>query len=919
MTSSRRFFVPEVIQASAMDCGPASLKCLLEGFGIPVSYGRLREACQTDVDGTSIDTLEEVAAQLGLDAEQVMLPLDHLLLPEAQTLPAIVVVRLPNGNTHFQVVWRRHGSLLQCMDPASGRRWISCRTFLDEVYVHKTNVPAEAWREWAATPTAQAVFQRRLQNLGIDGKNLLNVALTDPTWRSMAQLDAATRLVQAIQDSGGVRSGRQCRKLLGHFCQSDSNIPTDFWSVLPIEHKDELQLKGAVLLQVRGRLHKSSLDVKLSSPDVPISPEIAAALSEKPARPGFELLRLLRADGVLSPLLLLFTSLLAAGGVILEAILFRGLFDLGRELGLSGQRLAAVGALLLFLLVLLFLEFPVITSLLRMGRRLETRLRQAFLEKIPRLSDRYFQSRLMSDMTERSHMIHRIRHLPELGGQLVRSMFELILTAIGIAWLDPAIAPLAALAAFVAIALPLLAQPTVIERDLRVRTHSGALSRYYLDSLLGLVPIQVHGAQRAVRREHRELLTGWAAAGLGLQTVAVWFEALQFTVGFGLAAWMLFSHLARSAEAGAVLLLIYWALNLPVLGQEIAQIAWQYPAYRNRALRLLEPLGALEEENSIHDGITNNGGAGVPARAEADSRQPDVDSQAPVSIHLDNVTIRAAGHTILHNITTRIPAAAHVAIVGPSGAGKSSLVGLLLGWWRPVQGQVLIDGRPITRCLEELRRHSAWVDPAVQLWNRSFLENIRYGSPDDAANASSKEQPASMMQVLDAAELRRVLERLPDGFETHLGEGGALVSGGEGQRVRLARALLRPGTRLVILDEPFRGLDRNQRRTLLHRVRTLWNNVTLLCITHDVSETLSFERVLLIEDGTIAEDGCPASLAANPASRYRALLDAELALQKTMWSSVGWRRLHLDYATLTEPVSNAPNSTIAESSAESPA
>src|ERR1700747_663812 len=89
MSSPRRqFFAPEVVQTSAMDCGPAALKCLLEGFGIPVSYGRLREACQTDVDGTSIDTMEEAAVQLGLDAEQIMAPADFVLLPEASLLPA---------------------------------------------------------------------------------------------------------------------------------------------------------------------------------------------------------------------------------------------------------------------------------------------------------------------------------------------------------------------------------------------------------------------------------------------------------------------------------------------------------------------------------------------------------------------------------------------------------------------------------------------------------------------------------------------------------------------------------------------------------------------------------------------------------------------------------------------------------------
>src|SRR5438105_10206859 len=89
----RRWLAPEVIQTSAMDCGPAALKCLLEGFGIAVSYGRLREACQTSVDGTSIDTLEALACSVGLEAEQIMLPVDHLLLPESEALPAIVVVR----------------------------------------------------------------------------------------------------------------------------------------------------------------------------------------------------------------------------------------------------------------------------------------------------------------------------------------------------------------------------------------------------------------------------------------------------------------------------------------------------------------------------------------------------------------------------------------------------------------------------------------------------------------------------------------------------------------------------------------------------------------------------------------------------------------------------------------------------------
>lgn len=145
----RHLFAPEVVQTSAMDCGPAALKCLLEGFGIPVSYGRLREACQTDVDGTSIDTLEDVARQLRLDAVQVMLPVDHLLLPEAEALPALVVVKLPSGFTHFIVLWRRHGPLGPGDGPRSGRRWMSGAEFLRDLYIHKSRVPSVDWYAWA--------------------------------------------------------------------------------------------------------------------------------------------------------------------------------------------------------------------------------------------------------------------------------------------------------------------------------------------------------------------------------------------------------------------------------------------------------------------------------------------------------------------------------------------------------------------------------------------------------------------------------------------------------------------------------------------------------------------------------------------------------------------------------------------------
>ena len=846
--TGRRWLAPEVVQTSNMDCGPASLKCLLEGYGVRASYGRLREACQTDVDGTSIDTLEEVALKLGLQAEQVMLPVDHLLIPEAKALPALVVVHLPNGGTHFVVLWRKHGRLLQIMDPATGRRWLTAKRFLSEVYVHSMEVPAEAWREWAGSENGLAVLRRRMRHLGV-GSASLDRALSDPSWRGLAVLDAGLRMIHNL--------GRQAARLLEKLCARDENIPASYWSVRPAS-EGQLTIRGSVLLTVRG---------VNASPAPQESPELAAALAEKPVRPGLELLRLLRADGVIAPVVLVSALLLASGGVVAEAFLLRVFFDLARELGLAGQRIAAVIALVALLLLLLLFELPLVSGLLRYGRRLEVRLRQAFLEKIPRLSDRYFQSRLKSDMAERSHAIHQIRHLPELGSQILRGVFELALTTAGIAWLDPASGVWALLAAGVSALLPLAAQPVIIERDLRLRTHTGALSRFYLDALLGLVAIRAHGAEGAVRREHSRLLGKWAHAGLGLQRAVVLVEALQLAAGYGLAAWLLFDHLARRSEDGATLLLAYWALSLPVIGQRIAIAAWQYPAFRNVTLRLIEPLGALEEQPN-------------PA--------PEASGMGcgPVGIEFEDVSVVAAGHTILESVSASIAPGSHIAMVGPSGAGKSSLVGLLLGWHRPAKGQILVDGAPLDGCIESLRRDTAWVDPAVQLWNRSLYENLRYGS--DATGA-----PA-VGDIIETADLRSVLEKLPDGFETSLGEGGALVSGGEGQRVRLGRAMLRPGVRLVILDEPFRGLDREQQRELLTRARRLWKNATLLCITHDIAGTRIFDRVLVIDRGRIVEDDNPARLAEQGDSRYRALLDIETATGEALWKDSAWRHVRME-------------------------
>jgi len=240
-------------------------------------------------------------------------------------------------------------------------------------------------------------------------------------------------------------------------------------------------------------------------------------------------------------------------------------------------------------------------------------------------------------------------------------------------------------------------------------------------------------------------------------------------------------------------------------------------------------------------------------------------SRAAVGIQLAGVSVIAGGHTILQAIDLAIAPGEHVAIVGLSGGGKSTLLGLLLGWARPASGHLRIDGEELDAArIASLRGQTAWIDPAVTLWNESLAGNLGYGAP-----------AADVAGVAAAAELEPMIARFPDGLATRLGEGGGLVSGGEGQRVRIGRGIARRDPRLVVLDEPFRGLDRETRARQLVAIRRRWQAVTLLCATHDLGETQMFPRVIVVEAGRVIEDGPPAELAARPGSRYAALLADE--------------------------------------------
>lgn len=865
----RSFFCPEVVQASAMDCGPACLAAFLEGHGVDVSFSGLRHLCRTGVDGTTLGALEEVAIQFGFDAELACVPNDHLGLPEAGSFPCIAVFRRPQGFAHFVVAWRRVGKWVQVMDPSAGRQWMSLSEFAAHTYEHALPLSTADWIEHARESTFDGCLRARLTQLGVDAGPVVADAWTDTSGWSIAVLDAVVRWTKELCARAALREGAEASAYVKECFAKEREysrptlVPERHYSAVPSDVDDLYDLKGAVVL--RAELHPGPVESHrtLTEHHAQEAPVPATPQAPGPVR---RLLQLQLSDTA-RPTIAALVGLIALGLFpILEALLLRGFIDAGGMLQVRHERVVAGVILLGVLVVGLALQASTQDLVARLGRRLEIRFRVAFLQKLPRLDDTYFSTRLISDLAARSHVLHNVRSFADIAARLVQSGATLVATLVAVAWVDPASAVLGLLALLVTIFARLLALPVTVERDLRARTHLGALTSFYLDSLIGLLPIRSHGASGAVAREHESLLKEWEGSALSVQRINTWFGAAGNITSMGIIAGALITFAMADGRSGAVLLLAYWLLSIPVAAATIGASIRQFPQLRNTVQRLIEPLDADEEA--------------IPAE------NVDSERDGAMDVRLENVVVRRANRDLLAGVSLHIEPGEHVAIVGASGAGKSTLVSLLMGWCHPTRGHLYVDSEVLTaQTVSNVRQRCVWVDPSTQLWNRSLLDNLSYGR--DAPNA------ADLERAIEHAALGEVLRDLPLGLQSPLSEGGSRLSGGEAQRVRLGRAMARPHANLVLLDEAFRGLDRPLRRRLVGHARSLWEQATLLCVTHDVQDTLEFDRVVVLHDGEVVEDGQPRSLMSDPSSRYARMVHADEAALQHVRRSGDWQRVRL--------------------------
>ncbi|MDA7947210.1 MAG: ABC transporter transmembrane domain-containing protein [Hyphomicrobiaceae bacterium] len=205
------------------------------------------------------------------------------------------------------------------------------------------------------------------------------------------------------------------------------------------------------------------------------------------------------------------------------------------------------------------------------------------------------------------------------------------------------------------------------------------------------------------------------------------------------------------------------------------------------------------------------------------------------------------GEQALENVSFDVAPGETVALVGPSGAGKSTVFSLLLRFYDPQKGQVLIDGVRANRTdLHDLRTRMALVPQEPALFADTVRENIRYGAPD-ATDADI--EAAAKLAYAD-----KFIAALPEGYETHLGERGITLSGGQRQRIAIARAILRDAP-VLLLDEATSALDAESEREVQQALERVMEGRTTLVIAHRLATVQRADRILVLNEGAIAEQG----------------------------------------------------------------
>lgn len=393
-----------------------------------------------------------------------------------------------------------------------------------------------------------------------------------------------------------------------------------------------------------------------------------------------------------------------------------------------------------------------------------------------------------------------------------------------------------------------LARKTLHKHSRKRQDQIEALSGTVIDYTEGMGIIKTYNLLGEKSRVISDAFKDTLKANIGFEK-AIFPSAVRNRVIYALgvfATLLLALHLFIAGQLAAPMLI---AVSLFIF-----QIYTPIRTFYDEATRLTVMNACLDRIESLMDGkeLEDTGTSRLPA-----------DSESP-AIEFRNVSFSYGNNEVLHNISFTAENNTATALVGPSGSGKSTIANLLARFWDVDNGSILLWGTDIRRLpLETVYNQLSVVFQKVYLFRDTVYNNIVIGRPD-----------ASREEVIEAAKKAMCYDfimALPDGFDTVIGEGGASLSGGEKQRISIARCILKDAP-IVVLDEATASVDLDNEREIQQAISSLVRNKTLLVIAHRLNTIRDADNIIVIDNGCIAESGTHDQLMQNN-STYRKFVD----------------------------------------------
>lgn len=371
----------------------------------------------------------------------------------------------------------------------------------------------------------------------------------------------------------------------------------------------------------------------------------------------------------------------------------------------------------------------------------------------------------------------------------------------------------------------------------RMNELDGAALARAIDSLLNYETVKYFGAESRERARYARATRAYAEAAvrsensLGLLNIAQ-AVIMNLLMGFAMAYTVWGWSQGRLTTGDLVFVNTY----LTQLFRPLDMLGMVYRTVRQGLIDMAAMFRLMDTEAEVKDA------PGAPALV---ARRP--------SVTFDHVVFGyEPERTILRGLTFEVPAGARIAIVGPSGAGKSTIARLLFRFYDPQAGRILVDGQDIARVTQESLRAQIGIVPQDSvLFNDTLGYNIAYGR----GGATHDE----IVRAARDAAILPLIARLPGGFETEVGERGLKLSGGEKQRVAIARTLLK-NPPILLLDEATSALDSRTEQEILATLRRVSERRTTIAIAHRLSTIADADRILVLDHGQLAEAGTHAEL-----------------------------------------------------------